>query len=60
MDKLPYIEPATVEYLATIYPDRAPEPEWTEREVWMARGAVSVVRKLRDLVEQQNENMIGN
>lgn len=60
MDKLPYIDAATVEWLEKIYPDRAPEPEWSEREVWMARGAVGVVRKLRDLVEQQNENMIGN
>lgn len=60
MDKLPYIDEPTVAWLEQVYPDRCPEPNLTDREVWMARGAVGVVRKLRDLVEQQKENMIGN
>lgn len=60
MDKIPFIDERLVEWLEQMYPDRAPEPEWTERELWMARGAVGVVRNLRDRVEQQNENMIGN
>lgn len=58
--KLPIIDKQVLEYLEAVFPDRSPEPEMTDREIWMARGAVSVTRKLRDIYNQQNENLLGD
>lgn len=57
--KTPYIEEKLLEYLEQLYPDRSPEPDDTDREIWMNRGAVGVIRHLRRLFIEQNENMLG-
>jgi len=59
MDKLPYIEDGLLDYLQRLYPDKAPEPNQTDREIWMSRGAVGVVRHLALLHKEQRENMLG-
>lgn len=42
--------------LEALYPDRAPSPDATDRQVWMAVGAVEVVRWLRgELLVESNE-----
>lgn len=58
-DLIPYIEEGLLEYLQRLYPDKCPEPNDTDREVWMNRGAVGVVRHLRRIYNEQRENMLG-
>lgn len=57
--KLPYVEKALLEYLERLYPDVAPEPTQSEREIWMNRGAVGVVRHLRLIYNELHENALG-
>jgi len=58
--RLPYIEDGLLDYLQRLYPDKAPEPDETERQIWMNRGAVGVVRHLKLVYQQQRENMLGD
>ncbi|WMM94898.1 hypothetical protein CRP804_gp20 [Roseobacter phage CRP-804] len=58
MDKLPIIEKSLVEYLERMYPDVCPEISHTEREIFFRRGAVDVVRTLRRIHDEQNENIL--
>ena len=58
--RLPYIEDGLLDYLQRLYPEKAPEPDETERQIWMNRGAVGVVRHLKLVYQQQRENMLGD
>lgn len=58
--KTPYIEDGLLEYLQRVYPDKCPEPNETDREVWMKRGAVGVVRHLTRLHEEQRKDILGD
>ena len=57
--KLPFIEDGLLDYLQRLYPDKAPEVDETERQIWMNRGAVGVVRHLKLVYDQQRENLLG-
>lgn len=59
-DHKPQITDGLLQYLERVYPDKCPEPNETDREIWMNRGAVGVVRHLRMLHKEQRENMLGN
>jgi len=52
-DKTPYIEKGLLEYLQRLFPDISPEPSQSDRDIWIARGAVGVVRHLSLLYEDQ-------
>ena len=52
----PRISNELLKYLQDMWPDKAPEPDATMRDVWMAVGAVSVVRHFQHLHKQQQEN----
>ena len=55
-DLLPPIDEALVKKLDEVYPESCPDPASPEREIWMAVGARQVVRMLRAVyLEQQNE-----
>ncbi len=54
----PVIKPDLLTYLADVFPDQVPAPEASEREIWMAVGAVRVLRHLALLYEQQNDNLM--
>lgn len=41
-----------VDLLEAMYPERSPEPEESERELWMRAGERRLVRKLRELRSQ--------
>lgn len=56
--KVPFITDELLDYLQRIYPDKAPDPEKSDREIWMIVGAVGVVRHLRRIHEEQRENML--
>lgn len=60
MGKLPIIDKNLIEYLESIYPDHLPPVSIPERELWVAVGNAHVVRHLRALYEQQNENILNN
>lgn len=55
----PYIEDGLLQYLERAFPDRAPDPDESDRKIWMNRGAVDVVRHLKRLHTEQRENMLG-
>lgn len=59
MEKVPFIDDRVLEYLNRIYPDKSPEPTDTDREIWINRGAIGVVRHLAWLHKQQRENLLG-
>lgn len=59
MEKIPAIDTALVEWLEQIYPDKCPDASLSDREIWIAAGAVGVIRKLRALHEEQWENKLG-
>lgn len=55
---LPYVDKELIEWLEKIYPDRTPSIEMTDRQIWVQRGNVNVVLKLRDLYEEQIKNSL--
>ena len=56
-DLFPPIEEALVKKLDEVYPESCADPALSEREIWMAVGARQVVRMLRAVyLEQQNED----
>ena len=56
-DLFPPIDEALVKKLDEVYPESSPAPASSEREIWMAVGARQVVRMLRAVyLEQQNED----
>jgi hypothetical protein len=44
--------------LAQQFPDRAPDLQWTEKEVWFRSGQASVVRHLIAVMQEQFEKGI--
>ena len=58
--KIPYITDELLDYLQRLYPERSPEPDQSERVIWMNRGAVGVVRHLAAIHKEQRENMLGD
>ena len=58
MTKFPEVPKALLEQLEYLYPDRCPQVSSSEREVWLATGAVQVVRLLRHHYEKQNESIL--
>jgi hypothetical protein len=56
-DLFPPIDEALVKKLDEVYPESCPDPALSDREIWMAVGARQVVRMLRAVyLEQQNED----
>jgi len=54
-DLFPPVDEALVKKLDEVYPESCPDPAASEREIWMAVGARQVVRMLRAVyLEQQN------
>jgi hypothetical protein len=52
---LPPISERLVSALAQKFPDRAPDLQWTEKEVWFRSGQASVVRFLITAMQEQYE-----
>jgi hypothetical protein len=56
-DLFPPIDEALVKKLDEVYPESCADPASSDREIWMAVGARQVVRMLRAVyLEQQNED----
>lgn len=56
--KTPRISKELLDWLSVLFPDKAPDPEASERAVWMAAGAVAVVRKLKHEHQSQLSNSL--
>lgn len=59
-EQFPTVPEALVKALEQRFPDRAPNIEAPDREVWAGVGAVRVVRFLRQQLEQQKEELLDN
>jgi len=57
-DHIPAIPLDLIQYLSKLYPDQVPNINDSERNIWLKVGQVSVIRKLRQLYEEQNENTL--
>jgi len=58
-DKLPKVTPELLEYLEIIFPDVCPNKNSSLEDIHYKIGQVSVVRKLRAIFDDQNENILG-
>lgn len=56
----PPIPKELLDYLDTIFPDKAPEPDCPDRRVWINVGGAMVVRHLRSQFVVQNETILAN
>lgn len=55
-DLFPPVDEALIKKLDEVYPESCPDPALSDREIWMAVGTRQVVRMLRAVyLEQQNE-----
>ena len=55
----PHVSTELLEYLKATFPDRCPDKTDQEREIWMAVGAVTVVRHLEALERAQVAEALG-
>lgn len=53
-ERFPYVPPELVQKLATLFPNRCPEPTMSDREIWMAAGAAQVVALLQRHLNDQS------
>lgn len=55
---IPNIPEDLLKFLDETYPERCPDPQSSERQIWMQVGARSVVRHLKRLYQEQNDNLM--
>ena len=58
MTRMPIIELSLIEYLEGICPDQAPSLSTPERKVWFDAGKADLVKHLRHIYTEQNENIL--
>lgn len=59
LSAIPGLSRELVDALDLLWPERCPNPMQTEREIWMYVGARDMVRKLRTVLErQENANNV--
>lgn len=56
--KLPSLDPALVDALDRMYPERTPDPKWSNRAIWIKVGERNVVRRLQEELRRQSENLL--
>lgn len=54
---LPPIPEDLLKVLDLAFPERCPDPEWSDRDIWMRVGERRVVRFLQRKFKEQNENL---
>jgi hypothetical protein len=55
--KAPPITPELLKYLDENFPDRCPDPAWSDREIWLRAGERRLVRHLQRIGKEQAENV---
>lgn len=48
-----YVPKELLEHLEKVFPDKCPKLSMSDREVWIAVGAATVVRSLRSMYQKQ-------
>lgn len=56
----PPVPKELVQALDERFPERSPDPEWSDREVWMRAGERRVVRFLLRKLQEQEEDTLSN
>ena len=56
LPQFPPIDPLLLDALEARWPDRAPHPKATEREIWISSGAIYLLRALRAEYERQQQD----
>lgn len=57
MTKPPPITPELLKYLDEAFPERSPDPDWSDREIWLRAGERRAVRHLHMIAKRQAENV---
>lgn len=52
-NKFPHVSEALVTHLERLYPDRTPDPAWSERDIWIRVGMVKIIRLLRQQLKKR-------
>lgn len=55
---IPPLSPALIDALDKRFPERCPDPQWSDREVWRKVGQREVVRFLKQELENQSDNIL--
>lgn len=55
---IPHVTPELIEYLEALYEDRSPDLNDADRKIWFRAGQVDVVKHLRRVFEEQQENIL--
>ncbi|HCL3314582.1 TPA: hypothetical protein N2A14_002590 [Pseudomonas aeruginosa] len=58
MIELPAVPKDLLDALDKRFPERCPEPSWSDREIWMRVGERQVVKFLKRIFDEQNENVM--
>lgn len=56
--KKPIIDKPLLDYLSEMFPDQVPDMHDSDREVGAKIGAQRVIRHLKGIYEEQNENIL--
>jgi len=57
---IPPLSPELVEALDKRFPERCPDPKWSDRDIWIRVGQREVVRFLIEELRRQSENILGD
>jgi hypothetical protein len=57
-DAFPHIPKELIEELDNRFPERCPDPLWTDREIWIKAGERRLVKFLLAHYERQNSNIL--
>jgi hypothetical protein len=55
---LPFIPQDLLDDLNRRYPERCPEVDWSDRDIWLKAGERRVIRFLNEQFKRQNENLL--
>lgn len=58
MSKMPLVTKELIEYLERLYQDRSPSLKDDERKIWFRAGQVDVVRSLKNILEENDGNVL--
>jgi hypothetical protein len=56
----PGVNKLLVERLEEVFPDRSPTMDMSDRQIWMAVGAIAVIKKLRQVHQQQATSVLSS
>ena len=57
-EKIPYIAPEIVEWLQKIFPLAPPNETDTDRQIWVSVGVQKIVKKLKQVSDEQQKNVL--